>query len=148
MEVLRVSRSDKASIKSADNFDDKTAALKARLAAAGAARAAAGELVGFQNPDEWLPQWRASQRRDAEKWLAQWQASHPDDAERADAVMPARRKRAPTLVSVAKQASKAAIEVRRYEVKPDGTVVIIPGKPEPDTDNVSVNSDNEWDTIQ
>jgi hypothetical protein len=41
-----------------------------------------------------------------------------------------RRKRKPTLATVAKQASKAAIKVARYEVKPDGTVVIVPGKPD------------------
>ena len=40
------------------------------------------------------------------------------------------RPRKPTLVSVAKQASKAAIAVARYEVKPDGTVVIVTGAPE------------------
>jgi len=31
---------------------------------------------------------------------------------------------------VAKQASKVGIEVARYEVKPDGTVVIVTVKPE------------------
>jgi hypothetical protein len=41
-----------------------------------------------------------------------------------------RKPRKPTLVSVAKQASKAAIEVARYEVKPDGTVTIVTGKSE------------------
>jgi hypothetical protein len=44
---------------------------------------------------------------------------------------PARKPRKPTLASVAKQASKAAIAVARYEVKPDGTVVVVTGKPEP-----------------
>ena len=41
-----------------------------------------------------------------------------------------RRKPRPTLASVAKQASKAALAVARYEVKPDGTVVVVTGKPE------------------
>src|SRR5262245_46769449 len=41
-----------------------------------------------------------------------------------------RKPRKPTLVSVAKQASKAAIAVARYEVKPDGTVVVVTGKSE------------------
>jgi hypothetical protein len=41
-----------------------------------------------------------------------------------------RKPRKPTLVSVAKQANKAALEVARYEVKPDGTVVIVTGKSE------------------
>jgi hypothetical protein len=33
----------------------------------------------------------------------------------------------PTLASVAKHAAKAGIEVTRYEVKPDGTVVVVTG---------------------
>jgi hypothetical protein len=43
----------------------------------------------------------------------------------------ARKPRRPTLTSVAKQAQKAAIAVVRYEVKPDGTVVVVAGAPEP-----------------
>ena len=39
------------------------------------------------------------------------------------------RKRQLTLVSVAKQAAKAGIPVARYEVKPDGTIGIVVGKP-------------------
>jgi hypothetical protein len=50
-----------------------------------------------------------------------------------------RAPRKPTLVSVAKQASKAKVEVARYEVKPDGTVVVVPGKPE------KLVFKNEWD---
>ena len=42
-----------------------------------------------------------------------------------------RKARKPTLVSVAKAASKAGIAVARYEVKPDGTVVVVTGEPEP-----------------
>ncbi len=45
-----------------------------------------------------------------------------------------RRERKPrrlTLASVAKQASKAAIEVARYEIKADGSVVVVTGAPEP-----------------
>jgi len=38
-------------------------------------------------------------------------------------------------VSVAKQASKAAIPVARYEVKPDGTVVVVTGEPEQQQSN-------------
>ena len=41
-----------------------------------------------------------------------------------------RKPRKPTLVSVAKQANKAAIPVARYEMKPDGTVVIVIGQGE------------------
>jgi hypothetical protein len=41
-----------------------------------------------------------------------------------------RRQRKPTLASVAKQARKAGLEVARYEVRPDGTVVVVTGKSE------------------
>jgi len=41
-----------------------------------------------------------------------------------------RKPRKPTLESVAKQASKAAIPVARYEVKPDGSIVIVTGQGE------------------
>jgi hypothetical protein len=41
-----------------------------------------------------------------------------------------RKPRRPTLASVAKQASKAAIPVARYENKPDGTIVVVTGEPE------------------
>ena len=41
-----------------------------------------------------------------------------------------RRPRRPTLASIAKQANKAAIAVTRYEVKPDGTVVVVTGQGE------------------
>jgi hypothetical protein len=40
-----------------------------------------------------------------------------------------RRERRPSLASVSKQAAKAKIAVARYEIKPDGTVVIITNKP-------------------
>ena len=41
-----------------------------------------------------------------------------------------RRQRKPTLTSVSKQASRAGIEVARYEIKPDGTIVVVTGKSE------------------
>jgi hypothetical protein len=43
---------------------------------------------------------------------------------------PKRRLRKPCLTSVSKQASRAGIEVARYEIKPDGTVVVVTGKSE------------------
>ena len=49
-----------------------------------------------------------------------------------------RKARKPTLVSVAKQASKAALEVACYEVRPDGTVVVVTGKSE------STEASNPW----
>lgn len=95
---------------------DAADALAARLAAAQAARAAAGGVVGFQNPDEWLPRWLASQRRDAEKW----HAAHPDEVESVSAK---RRKRKPTLASAITQASKAGVTVTGATVAVDGAVV-------------------------
>jgi hypothetical protein len=44
---------------------------------------------------------------------------------------PKRRARKPTLASVARQATKAGIEVARYEIAPDGKIAVITGKPEP-----------------
>jgi hypothetical protein len=41
-----------------------------------------------------------------------------------------RKPRRPSLASVAKQASKAGIEAARYEIKPDGSVVVVTGEPE------------------
>ena len=48
-----------------------------------------------------------------------------------------KRARKPTLASVSKQASKAGIEVARYEIKSD-SINIITGKPEP------VAPENPW----
>jgi hypothetical protein len=44
------------------------------------------------------------------------------------------------LASVAKQVSRAGIEVARYEVKPDGTVVVVTGK----TDTEQTNDLDNW----
>jgi hypothetical protein len=56
--------------------------------------------------------------------FAKWDA---EDARRKKAK---RKQRKPTLGSVAKQASKAALDVARYEIKPDATVIVVTGKPE------------------
>ena len=45
-----------------------------------------------------------------------------------------RKRKAPTLVTVAKQADEAGIPVARYEVEPDGKINIVTGKPEPSTE--------------
>ena len=52
-----------------------------------------------------------------------------------------RKPRRPTLASVAKQASKAAIPVARYENKPDGTIVVVTGMPSANNDT------NPWDEV-
>jgi tRNA1(Val) A37 N6-methylase TrmN6 len=49
-----------------------------------------------------------------------------------------RRQRKPKLASVAKQASKAGIEVARYEIRPDGSIVIVTDKGE------STEASNPW----
>jgi hypothetical protein len=56
----------------------------------------------------------------------------PTEASIAENCAPSRRRkpRQPTLASVAKRASKAGIEIARYELKPDGTIVIVAGKSE------------------
>jgi hypothetical protein len=105
--------------------DDTVAALKARLAKAAAS--GWGNST-YQSPDEWLPQWLASQRRDFEEWQSQWRASHPepepDEVEGADTAKPARtrRERRPTLAGALKQASKAGAKVRGATVAADGRV--------------------------
>ena len=81
--------------------------------------------------EEWQPQWRASRPE-----------PEPDDVEGAATEKPARkrRERKPTLAGVAKQVSRAGIEVARYEVKPDGTVVVVTGK----TDTEQTNDLDNW----
>jgi hypothetical protein len=77
--------------------------------------------------------------------LAMWRYSNPYANPDPDVVLgrrqqskaPARgrgqsKPRKPTLAAVAKQANKAAISVGRYEVKPDGTIVIVTGEPHAD----------------
>jgi hypothetical protein len=54
-----------------------------------------------------------------------------------------KRKRRPSLASVARQVTKAGIEVARYEIDADGKVAVVPGKPE-----IAPNDRNEWDTVQ
>lgn len=46
-----------------------------------------------------------------------------------------KRQRKPTLAKVAQQAKKAGIEVARYEWRPDGTIVVVPGKPDVEQTN-------------
>jgi len=60
--------------------------------------------------------------------------------------MPAKKQRSarkPTLLSVAKQARKAGIEVARYEIDPSGKIVVVTGK----GDWVSVEANNPWDAV-
>ena len=66
-----------------------------------------------------------------------------DEVARPEAQPKRRRIRKPSLVSVAKQAAKAGLEVARYEVDPDGKIIVVTGKPDvPKPDN-----ENEWDSV-
>jgi hypothetical protein len=53
-----------------------------------------------------------------------------------------RKARKPNLVTVAKQVNKAAIPVARYEVRPDGTVIVHTGAL--DSDTKAGNELDEW----
>ena len=59
---------------------------------------------------------------------------------------PPRRKRKPTLASVSRQARTAGIEVAAYEVRPDGTIKVITGKPTvvSDNDDTTPIDRSEW----
>jgi hypothetical protein len=55
-----------------------------------------------------------------------------------------RSRRRPTLLSVAKQAKKAGIEVARYEIEPSGKIVVFTGK----RDDADVKASlNPWDEV-
>ena len=71
-----------------------------------------------------------------------------DSGEDAEPIEPiTRRKRRPTLASVAKQAAKAGVDVAAYDVRPDGTVRVIIGKPgavSVDLDDTTIPDRSEW----
>ena len=56
------------------------------------------------------------------------------------------RKRKPTLAGVARQAAKAGIPVARYDFRPDGTISLVTGKPDGDTnvDDTTPKDRSEW----
>ena len=54
-----------------------------------------------------------------------------------------RSPRKPTLLSVARQAKKAGIEVARYEIEPGGKITIVTGK----RDSAGVKANNPWDEV-
>ena len=53
-----------------------------------------------------------------------------------------RSPRKPTLLSVARQARKAGIEVARYEIEPSGKIVVVTGKPDS-----ADGTQNPWDEV-
>ena len=58
------------------------------------------------------------------------------------------RKRRPTLAGAARQAARAGVEVAVYEMRPDGTIGVVIGKPgEATTPDNNDNDKNEWDGV-
>ena len=76
--------------------------------------------------------------------------SHPELADEDDAEGEAQpvkrtRQRKPTLAGVVRQATKAGVEVARYDVRPDGTISVVSGKPVGDIDmDDTTSSDPRW----
>ena len=54
------------------------------------------------------------------------------------------RQRKPSLTSVIRQAAKAGVEIAGYEVRPDGTIGVIVGKPVGDVEIDGTSSDPKW----
>jgi hypothetical protein len=71
-----------------------------------------------------------AESREFDRLLAQSEARDEAAKQAAahDSEQPKLRK--PTLARVARQAGKAQIAVARYEVRPDGTIVVVTGKSE------------------
>jgi hypothetical protein len=67
-------------------------------------------------------------RKELEEWEAWW--ADLEAAFKDEEPQPHKPRKA-TLVSVTKQAGRAGIDVARYEVKPDGTIAVVTGTPEP-----------------
>jgi hypothetical protein len=63
-------------------------------------------------------------RRSPEEWAQLFAA------ERIDTMRRPRKPRQPTLTSAKEQASKAGIDVAHYEIKPDGSIIIVTGTSE------------------
>jgi hypothetical protein len=85
---------------------------------------------GISTPTPLSPETEAFLRRLREEELRRVHAAD------AAAEKPARqRQRKPTLASIAKQTTKAGIEVARYEIEPDGKIIVVTGKPIDQTNN-------------
>jgi hypothetical protein len=87
---------------------DIGAEIRARLAKA-AASPFGTPSPATADPEAFLLRWQEEERRRFEHWLA----THPDDAD-AEKPAPERRPRKPSLASIAKQTSKAGIEVQDH----------------------------------
>jgi hypothetical protein len=70
--------------------------------------------AGLRRANDFMDVFADLRRQAHDEWAASLPKSKP--------------RKPPTLADVAKQAGKAGIEIARYEVKPDGTVVAIVGK--------------------
>src|SRR5262245_57642365 len=79
--------------------------------------------LGLRRANDFMDVFADLNRQAHEEWVASLaQPSKPPKS---------RKPSKPTLASVAKAASKAGIEVARYELRPNGTVVVATGAPEP-----------------
>ena len=95
--------------------------------------------------------WREHEEAHQAFWREHEEAHQAFYAELAQPPKPTRpRKRKPTLARVARQAAKAGIPVAGYEVRVDGSIKVITGKPNeattPDNSNDDSHS-NEWDGV-
>jgi hypothetical protein len=80
--------------------------------------------LGLRRANAFIDVFADLNRQAHEDWIASLPKSKP--------------RKPPTLADVAKQAGKAGIEIARYEVRPDGTVVVVTGQGEP------AGAENPW----
>jgi hypothetical protein len=92
--------------------------------------------------------WDRQRLLDAPFLFHQLMAQAQFKREAADPTPTRTRKRKPTLAGVARQATKAGISVAGYEVRPDGTIKVITGKPvggsDIEMDDTTASPDPKW----
>jgi len=92
--------------------------------------------------------WDRQRLLDAPFLFHQLMAQAQFKREAADPTPTRTRKRKPTLAGVARQATKAGISVAGYEVRPDGAIKVITGKPvggsDIEVDDTTASPDPKW----
>ena len=92
--------------------------------------------------------WDRQRLLDAPFLFHQLMAQAQFKREAADPTPTRTRKRKPTLAGVARQATKAGISVAGYEVRPDGAIKVITGKPvggsDIEMDDTTASPDPKW----
>jgi hypothetical protein len=96
-----------------------------------------------------LSLWREHEEAHRAFWREHEEGHQAFYAEPAQPPKPTRpRKRKPTLAGVSRHAARAGIEVARYEVRPDGTIGVVVGKPvgasDVDSDDTTSPDRSEW----